>query len=80
MYKTPCVSEWKAESEKRNRHPLIAGTRSEKRTSLLFRPKGSVRFAPFPRKPKLHGHPPLWEGHKARYVRQQGKALAHVQT
>lgn len=37
-----------------------------------------MRFAPFPRKPKLHGHLPLWEGHKARYVRQQGEALAHT--
>lgn len=53
--------------------------RDRKRGSNCFSAKGeSVRFAPFPRKPKLHGHLPLWEGHKARYVRQQGEALAHT--
>lgn len=53
--------------------------RYRKRSSNCFSAKGeSVRFAPFPRKPKLHGHLPLWEGHKARYVRQQGEALAHT--
>lgn len=50
-----------------------------KRSSSCFSAsRKSVRFAPFPRKPKLHGHLPLWEGHKARYVRQQGEALAHT--
>lgn len=42
--------------------PLIAGTRSEKRTSLLFRPKGSVRFAPFPRNRNYTAISPLGKG------------------
>lgn len=64
----------------RNRSAIShCGNRIGKRVSNCFSAKGeSVRFAPFPRKPKLHGHLPLWEGHKARYVRQQGKALAHT--
>lgn len=50
----------------------------EKRASLLFRQKDRCALRPFRENRNYTAISPLGEGHKTRYVRQQGKALAHA--